>query len=60
MSGPCTKTPYSQARAYYLKRRREKENLAMLAGWRVLKVDVKHVTSGQALQWIQEALKENA
>jgi len=38
----------------------EKNNLAVLAGWRVLKVDVKHVTSGQALQWVQEALKENA
>ena len=38
----------------------EKNNLAVLAGWRVLKVDVKHVTSGQALQWVQEALKETA
>lgn len=34
----------------------EKANLATLAGWRVLSVDEKHIRSGQALRWIQEAL----
>ena len=34
----------------------EKLNVAILAGWRVLHVDTKHIHSGQALKWIQEAL----
>ena len=38
----------------------EKHNLAVLAGWRVLSVDAKKVASGQALRWLQEALKEAA
>lgn len=38
----------------------EKNNLAVLAGWRVLSVDAKHVASGQALRWLQEALREAA
>lgn len=35
----------------------EKLNLATLAGFRCLHVTSTHVTSGQALTWIQEALK---
>ena len=35
----------------------EKLNLAMLAGWRVLRVTAPHVASGQAIRWIEEALK---
>lgn len=35
----------------------EKNNLAVLAGWRVLSVDAKHVASGQALRWLQQALQ---
>lgn len=38
----------------------EKNNLAVLAGWRVLSVDSKQVASGQALRWLQQALKEAA
>ena len=38
----------------------EKNNLAVLAGWRCLSVDTKQVQSGQALLWIQLALKEAA
>jgi len=34
----------------------EKSNLATLAGYRLLACDEKHVTSGQALRWVQEAL----
>lgn len=34
----------------------EKQNLAVLAGWRVLVVDEKMVKSGQALKWVQQAL----
>lgn len=38
----------------------EKANLATLAGWRILTVDAKHVTSGQALRWIQEFFRRCA
>ena len=38
----------------------EKSNLAVIAGWRVLAFDTKHIHSGQALAWIQLALKEAA
>jgi hypothetical protein len=34
----------------------EKANLATLAGWRILSVTSAHISSGQALQWIQQAL----
>lgn len=36
----------------------EKANLATLAGWRVLSAADHHIKGGQALLWIQEALKE--
>ena len=34
----------------------EKQNLAVLAGWRCLSFTPNHVRSGQALKWVQEAL----
>lgn len=34
----------------------EKNNLAVLAGWRVLAVAEHHISSGLALRWVQEAL----
>lgn len=34
-----------------------KGNLATLEGWRVLYFDEKMVRSGQALKWVQEALR---
>lgn len=34
----------------------EKSNLAVLAGWRVLHVTGDHITSGQAIRWIEAAL----
>lgn len=34
----------------------EKTVLAQLAGWKVFPCDEKHITSGQALRWVQEAL----
>lgn len=34
----------------------EKNNLAVLAGYRCLVVSSKHISSGQALDWIKEAL----
>lgn len=34
-----------------------KANLAVLAGWRVLAFDVKHIQSGEALRMLQEALR---
>lgn len=34
----------------------EKNNLAVLAGWKPLIVTAEHIKSGQALRWIQEAL----
>ena len=40
-----------------LHRDMEKANLATLAGWRVLAVAERHIKTGKALQWIQEALK---
>ena len=33
----------------------EKTVLAQLEGWKVFPCDEKHITSGQALRWIQEA-----
>ena len=38
----------------------EKLCLATLAGWRCLQVTKEHIESGQALKWIQEALKYQA
>lgn len=35
----------------------EKLSLAVLHGWRVLVVCKVHIRSGQALQWIEQALK---
>lgn len=35
----------------------EKGNLAVLEGWRVLYFDEKMIRSGQALKWLQQALK---
>lgn len=35
----------------------EKYNLALLSGWRVLRVNGDHIKSGQAIKWIEEALK---
>ena len=35
----------------------ERDALAMLAGWRVLRVSPRHVTNGKALAWIQEMVK---
>lgn len=35
----------------------EKNNLAVLAGWRLLAFDTKQIKSGQALRWLQEALQ---
>lgn len=34
----------------------EKYNLAILAGWRVLRCTGDHIKSGIALKWIEEAL----
>lgn len=34
----------------------EKYNLCAIAGWKVIRVTPKHVTSGEALQWIEGAL----
>ena len=38
----------------------EKATLAALAGFRCLAVTSDHISSGQALRWIQEALREDA
>jgi very-short-patch-repair endonuclease len=35
----------------------EKYNEAMLDGWRVLRVVSEHIKSGQALAWIERAIK---
>jgi len=35
----------------------EKYNLAMLAGWRVLRVTDRHISNGQALAWLEEAMR---
>ena len=35
----------------------EKYNAAVLMGWRVLRVTADHVNSGEALQWVEQALK---
>ena len=32
----------------------EEQNLATLAGWRVMKFDDKQIRTGQALHWVQE------
>jgi very-short-patch-repair endonuclease len=37
---------------------REKMNEAQLLGWMVLEVTTEHVKKGQALQWIEKALKQ--
>lgn len=37
-----------------------KYNAAALLGWRVLRVSPGHVRSGEALQWIEGALREEA
>lgn len=36
----------------------EKNNLAVLEGWRVLYVAPEHITSGEAIRWIEEALRQ--
>lgn len=36
----------------------EKYNLAMLTGWRVLRVTAAHIESGQALAWIEMAIND--
>lgn len=36
----------------------EKNNLAVLAGYRTLIVTSEHIKSGQALKWIQEAVQK--
>jgi hypothetical protein len=38
----------------------EKFSLAVLEGWRVLVVCKVHIRSGQALQWIESALRRDA
>lgn len=38
----------------------EKQNLAVLEGWRVMAVDFKHVNDGRALAWIQEFFRRRA
>jgi very-short-patch-repair endonuclease len=38
----------------------EKYNAAALLGWRVLRVSPGHIRSGEALQWIGKALREEA
>ena len=35
----------------------EKYSLLALEGWRVLRVTAKHIKSGQALAWLERALK---
>jgi len=35
----------------------EKYNLAMLQGWRVLRVTGEHIKSGQALAWLEEVMR---
>ena len=35
----------------------EKYNEAALAGWTVIRITPKHVTSGQALQWVERAMR---
>lgn len=35
----------------------EKYAEAMLAGWRLLRVTPRHIRSGQAIEWIERALK---
>lgn len=37
----------------------EKMILAQLLGWRVFPVTGDHITSGQAIRWIEEALNES-
>lgn len=36
----------------------EKHNLAVLAGWRVLRVTAKEIRSGQALRMVEEAMSQ--
>lgn len=35
-----------------------KSNLAVLAGWKPIVVTAAHIKSGEALQWIQQALAQ--
>lgn len=35
---------------------REKMNEAQILGWRVIEVTAEHISSGQALRWIERAL----
>lgn len=35
----------------------EKLNLATLAGWRILQVSENHITNGQAILWIRQAIE---
>lgn len=34
----------------------EKYNLCALAGWIVIRITPKHIVSGQALQWVEQAI----
>lgn len=38
----------------------EKYNEAMLAGWTVIRITPKHVESGQALQWVEQAVAQTS
>jgi hypothetical protein len=37
----------------------EKYNEATLAGWIVIRITPKHITSGQALKWVEQAIASN-
>ena len=41
-----------------IERDMEKLNLATINGFRVLQVGKKHIKSGEALRWVQEAVKK--
>ena len=36
----------------------EKENTALLMGYKILKVTAKHIRSGQALEWVETMLEK--
>ena len=38
----------------------EKYNAAVLQGWRILRCSVTHIRSGEALRWLEIALREPA
>lgn len=38
----------------------EKANAATIMGWRIIRVAGPHIKSGEALQWIEGALREEA